>query len=345
MADRPTFPPSSVTPRSPSDLPPSRRHQRDLVHHANRLPVADAARLLPTLETVYQIFYRWRQQGLWQRLHDALIRRVRRQAGRTERPTVAIIESQSVKTTHIGGDERGYDAAKKTKGRKRHIVVDTLGLVLAVAVHSAGDQDQCGGARVLFALWQRIKHMTVIYGDTAYGRAGLPKWILETLGATEALDRGRTFAWLGFSRRHSKDYERNPETSEALIQISMIHLMLQRLDKTQMANTEGDISERARKRAAELANEADARATPPREPTRPRKRNGTRTVTAIRDLRLPSPGTSLIRQYKGRTIEVRVLDDEFEFDGERYKSLSAIAKAVTGSHCNGFRFFKLGDKS
>jgi len=105
------------------------------------------------------------------------------------------------------------------------------------------------------------------------------------------------------------------------------------------ANAEGDLSERARRRAAELAIDADVRTTAPREKV-VRLPIATPPTTPV-DPRLPKAGTSLIRKYKGRTIEVRVLADGLEFDGERYKSLSAVAKAITGSHCNGFRFFNL----
>ena len=102
------------------------------------------------------------------------------------------------------------------------------------------------------------------------------------------------------------------------------------------ANAEGDLSERARQRAAELAVDAEVRTTPPKDfiASQAAKENG-------RDPRLPSPGTSLIRTYRGQTIQVNVTENGFEWDGERYQSLSAVAKAITGSHTNGFRFFNL----
>ena len=104
------------------------------------------------------------------------------------------------------------------------------------------------------------------------------------------------------------------------------------------ANAEGDLSERARQRAAELAIDAEVRTTPPKHFT------VAQTAKDGRDPRLPSPGTSLIRTYKSRTIQVEVKENGFEWEGERYQSLSAVAKAITGSHTNGFRFFNLEAK-
>ncbi|MEW4488187.1 DUF2924 domain-containing protein [Thalassoglobus sp. JC818] len=108
------------------------------------------------------------------------------------------------------------------------------------------------------------------------------------------------------------------------------------------AIAEGDLSQRARRRAEELAVEAEVRTTPPRD-DQPMISATKSVKSALQsDPRLPSPGTSITKKYKGQTLEVRVLQSGFEYDGERFKTLSAVAKAITGSHCNGFRFFKLG---
>lgn len=201
----------------------------------------------PNWCTVYGIFWRWRNDGTWQKIHDSLREKVRRSVGKKSTPTAAIIDSQSIRTAE-GGRQRGYDAGKKITGRKRHIAVDTLGLILAVVVHGADWQDQDGACWVLDKLHAQYRRLKVIFGDSAYGRSNLPDyvkdmfgWVMQTVLRPVGL-KGfvvlpkrwiveRTFAWLVRYRRHSKDYEKTTESSEAFIYIAMISLMSKRLAK------------------------------------------------------------------------------------------------------------------
>ena len=203
--------------------------------------------LLPK-STVYDYFAQWRDDGTWEKMVQALGERTRVQAGRESTPSAACIDSQSVKTTEMGGPERGYDGGKKIKGRKRHLLVDTLGLLIAVLITSAGLDDGVAALSLLGHVSpQDLPRLETIFADQKYHNHALNAWMAEhragwrievkarpegTKGFTPLAKRWvieRTNAWHGRCRRNSKDYERSTESSTAMIQISNIHLMLNRL--------------------------------------------------------------------------------------------------------------------
>jgi len=239
----------------PAPATRGRKRQLDMRHVLNAIlyvvvggiPWRMLPKEYPKWKSVYHYFRLWRNTGLWKRIHDTLRARLRKKIGRHKHPTAGCLDSQSVKTTARGG-ERGYDKGKNVNGRKRHVLVDTLGLLLAVVVTAASVSDPAG-ARLLFKRWGgSCKKLRRIWVDGTY-RGTLVEWAKIHLRAlVQPVLRSedqkgfvvlpkrwiveRTLAWLSHNRRLSRDYEDLPASSEAMIHIAMIRIMVRRLHST-----------------------------------------------------------------------------------------------------------------
>ncbi len=236
-----------------------------------------AWRLLPhdlvPWDAAYRWFHTWSADGTWDRVHDALRDRVRTAEGRDVQPSAAVLDAQSVKT-HEGGAAIGYDAGKRVRGRKRHLLVDTLGLLLAVARTTASLQDRPGGRAVLTFARPRYSRLAKVWADGGYANVvdtSLVTYAHEELGLQVEIVRRfddvrgfavlprrwvieRSFGWLTRSRRLARDYERKTEHAEAMIKVAMIRLMAARLTGRSI-EPQGPVETEAARRLAEGLDE------------------------------------------------------------------------------------------
>jgi transposase len=226
-------------------------------------------------DAAYRWFAAWSADGTWRRVHEVLRDRARQAGGRDRQPTAAVLDSQSAKSAE-GGEAIGYDAGKRVRGRKRHLLVDTGGLVLHRVVHSANVQDRAGARLVLHDLHQRFPGIELVWVDGGYVNvvdAGLIDWAqreehLQIVVVPRNADvRGfhvlprrwvveRTFGWLARCRRLARDYERKTAHAEAMIDVAMIRLLAARLAGEDV-DPHGPIETEAARRIAEDLNRTE----------------------------------------------------------------------------------------
>jgi putative transposase len=200
----------------------------------------------PTWTTVYYYFRRWTKAGIWQQLNHALTGDCREAMGRSSEPTAGCIDSQSIKgSSESGSEASGFDGHKKIKGRKRHIVTDTKGYVLGAKVHAANEADTTTAPELVKAVFSLYCTLIILFADLGY-KEPFRDWLKATFNIdTETPEKQpgfkvtpkrwvveRTFAWLSRHRRMSRDYERTTQSSESMIYISMIRIMVKQLFPT-----------------------------------------------------------------------------------------------------------------